>query len=273
MPTTYAHYRFGKEVTEALPRGLQNTIEYHRDLYDIGLHGSDILFYYKALKSHPVNQQGHTVHENFADTFFEHAVSVIEKAEDPAAARVYIYGVICHFALDSECHPYIEKMIRESGISHCELEMEFDRMMMSDDFINPVRHLNTKHIHPTMRNAKIIAPFFEDVTPEEMQRSLKSMIFYHKLFLVPEPAKRKALFMAMKAIGKYDALHGIVMSLEPNPACREYCMLLKRLYAGAVPLAASLILQFQKRLFNGQQLPERFHRTFGAGTDWEKLRL
>ena len=96
---------------------------------------------------------------------------------------------------------------------------------------------------------------------------------YHKLFLVPEPAKRKALFMAMKAIGKYDALHGIVMSLEPNPACREYCMLLKRLYAGAVPLAASLILQFQKRLFNGQQLPERFHRTFGAGTDWEKLRL
>ena len=151
--------------------------------------------------------------------------------------------------------------------------MEFDRMLMSDDFINPVRHLNTKHIHPTMRNAKIIAPFFEDVTPEEMQRSLKSMIFYHKLFLVPEPAKRKALFMAMKAIGKYDALHGIVMSLEPNPACREYCMLLKRLYAGAVPLAASLILQFQKRLFNGQQLPERFHRTFGAGTDWEKLRL
>ena len=60
--------------------------------------------------------------------------------------------------------------------------MEFDRMLMSDDFINPVRHLNTKHIHPTMRNAKIIAPFFEDVTPEEMQRSLKSMIFYHKLF-------------------------------------------------------------------------------------------
>ena len=42
MPTTYAHYRFGKEVTEALPRGLQNTIEYHRDLYDIGLHGPDI---------------------------------------------------------------------------------------------------------------------------------------------------------------------------------------------------------------------------------------
>ena len=58
MPTTYAHYRFGKEVTEALPRGLQNTIEYHRDLYDIGLHGPDILFYYKALKSSECDLKG-----------------------------------------------------------------------------------------------------------------------------------------------------------------------------------------------------------------------
>lgn len=58
MPTTYAHYRFGKEVTEALPRGLQNTIEYHRDLMISELHGPDILFYYKALKSHPLTSRG-----------------------------------------------------------------------------------------------------------------------------------------------------------------------------------------------------------------------
>ena len=59
MPTTYAHYRFGKEVTEALPRGLQNTIEYHRDLYDIGLHGPDILFYYnmRISRIHSLNMQ------------------------------------------------------------------------------------------------------------------------------------------------------------------------------------------------------------------------
>ena len=50
MPTTYAHYKFGKEVLSALPRPLQNSIEAHRELFDIGLHGPDILFYYNALK-------------------------------------------------------------------------------------------------------------------------------------------------------------------------------------------------------------------------------
>ena len=48
MPTTYAHYKFGKEVMSALPRPLQNAIENNRELFDIGLHGPDILFYYRA---------------------------------------------------------------------------------------------------------------------------------------------------------------------------------------------------------------------------------
>ena len=58
MPTTYTHYRFGKEVISALPRPLQGAIENHRELFDIGLHGPDILFYHKALIKYPVNAQG-----------------------------------------------------------------------------------------------------------------------------------------------------------------------------------------------------------------------
>ena len=44
MPTTYAHYKFGKEVISALPRPLRSTVENHRELFDIGLHGPDIHF-------------------------------------------------------------------------------------------------------------------------------------------------------------------------------------------------------------------------------------
>ena len=86
MPTTYAHYKFGKEVLSALPRPLQNSIEAHRELFDIGLHGPDILFYYNALKKDPVNEQGHTLHEQFADEFFHHAVEVIEKVTEYAVS-------------------------------------------------------------------------------------------------------------------------------------------------------------------------------------------
>ncbi len=273
MPTTYAHYKFGKEVTGALPRPLQNAVENNRALFDIGLHGPDILFYYKPLLKNPVSAQGYDMHERPADVFFDHAAEVIAQAPDPAAARAYIYGFICHFALDSECHNYIEKMIQVSGISHSEIEMEFDRLLLTEDYINPVRYLATKHIAPSLRNAQTIAPFFSEVTPEMVKKALSSMIFYHKLLLAPEEKKRRLLFTGMKLARCYDSMHGMVMSLEPNPACSDYCQLLKKRFAGAVPLAASLIIQYQKKLFKGGNLPERFHQTFGAGDSWESLRL
>ena len=165
MPTTYAHYKFGKEVMSALPRPLQNAVENNRELFDIGLHGPDILFYYRALVKNPVSGQGYELHEKMADEFFEHAAQVIRKAENPAAARAYIYGFICHFALDSECHNYIEKMMQVSRISHSEIEMDFDRMLLTEDFINPVKDFTARHIRPTIENARVIAPFFQDLKP------------------------------------------------------------------------------------------------------------
>ena len=273
MPTTYAHYKFGKEVISALPRPLQTSIEQNRELFDMGLHGPDLLFYYRPAIKNAVNKQGYELHDKMADIFLENAVKVIENSENPGAARAYIYGVICHFSLDSECHPYIEKMIQTSGISHSEIEMEFDRLLMKEDYINPVRYLSTGHIHPSIENGEVIAPFYEDLTPQIIEKCMKSMIFYHKVLLAPGKTKRKLLFGGMKLIGAYDGMHGMVMSLEPNPQCRDYCRLLKRLFAGAVPLAAGLIIQYQKKLFQGGELPSRFHRTFGAGEKWEELRL
>lgn len=273
MPTTYAHYKFGKEVISALPRPLQNSIENNRELFDIGLHGPDILFYYNPLKKNNVSSQGYELHEKRADEFFYRSLERIKNIQNPAAARAYMYGFICHFALDSECHPYIEKMIDTSGITHSEIEMEFDRLLLKEDYINPVRYLATKHVHATAENAAVIAPFFEKITKEDIMKTLKGMIFYHRLLLAPGMTKRTLLFAGMKITGQYENMHGMVMSLEPNPQCREYCQILKRMYAGAVPVASSLIVRYQKALFDGTELPERFCRTFGAGENWESLRL
>ena len=158
-------------------------------------------------------------------------------------------------------------------VSHNEIEMELDRMMLTEVYHDPLRYLTAKHIQPKMEYAEVIAPFFKDVTAEQIYKALKGMVFYHKLFLAPTSGKRKALFLGMKAVGKYDSLHDIVMSIKPDPLCQKYCKVLKRQYSGAVPLAASLIVQYQKKLFQDTPLPERFHETFGAGEEWEKLRL
>ena len=61
MPTTYAHDLFGKEVYKRLPSDMKALIRRHGDLYRIGLHGPDILFYYMVSKN-PVTQFGIELH-------------------------------------------------------------------------------------------------------------------------------------------------------------------------------------------------------------------
>ncbi len=273
MPTTYAHYKFGKEVTASLPKQLQKSIENNQELFDIGVHGPDILFYYKVFMTNHVNTTGYELHNQPADAFFLQASQVIRSSPNQDVARAYIDGFICHFSLDSECHKYIEKMIQVSGISHSEIEMEFDRMLLTEDFINPVSYLGTNHIHPTLKNAEIIAPFFDEVTATEVKKSLSSMIMIHKLLLAPSPKKRSLLFTVMKLAGQYESKHGMVMSETPNPACQDYCRLLKKLYKGAVPLAVGLIMKYHRLLSDGIDLPSRFHETFGPGERWQNLPL
>ena len=95
MPTTYTHYRFGKDVLDALPRRIRTAMETNRELFDIGLHGPDILFYYRALIPNSVSGQGYGMHKQMADLFFERAKKVIADADDKTMSRAYIYGFIC----------------------------------------------------------------------------------------------------------------------------------------------------------------------------------
>ena len=74
MPSTYAHYVFGKKVLQSLPPELSALARGHRQLYDIGLHGPDILFYYRALTVNKVNSVGFGMHARPARGFFARAV-------------------------------------------------------------------------------------------------------------------------------------------------------------------------------------------------------
>ena len=117
----------------------------YRQLYLIGLHGPDILLYYKPLKSNPVNRIGFGMHERPGMEFFRYAVKVIEKKKNKEPYLAYMYGVMCQFALDVSCHGYIDKKIAESGVTHAEIEVEFDRMLMDryKDLSLAGRALNT----------------------------------------------------------------------------------------------------------------------------------
>ena len=111
MPTTYTHDLFGKRVYRKLPAKLQHLIRSNGNLYRIGQHGPDILFYYHSYCKNKVNQYGVKVHHEPAREFFKRAFWVFQAQENKNEAFAYLAGFMTHFILDSSCHPYVRKRI------------------------------------------------------------------------------------------------------------------------------------------------------------------
>ncbi len=259
MPSTYAHRRFGANVLDHLPAPLREKLEAHRELYDIGLHGPDLLFYYHAAKSNPVGALGNAMHEEPGRVFFDRARRVVHCEADRDAALAYALGFVCHFALDSTCHPFVEQFTRESGVTHCEIETEFDNMLLRRDGHDPKSFFTASHIRPTAENARVIAPFYEGVTVDETLAAMKGMITVHHFLQAANPVKRWVVLTGMKVVGKYDMLHGLVANPQPNPKCVQSSRKLEELYKTAVPLAVRLIGEYA----GGKPLGPEYQHTFG----------
>ena len=263
MPSTYAHKSFGREVFAVLPDELQTILCNHLDLYYVGLHGPDILFYYHPFFPNPVNRQGYQLHGKNARTFFRKGLAALRDMSDPEAGLAYMFGFICHFALDSECHGYIEYKIRHSNLTHTELETEFDRMLLEEHELDPIRYCLTSHILPQTVDCTIIARFFPRVKPKQVEWALKSMIYYNRLLQAAIPARRKLLLLILRITGNYKQMHGLLMPDQPRTGCADSNQELQRRMRGAVPVACQLIENFYNAYMEMDVLSQRFQRTFG----------
>ena len=266
MPTTYAHYTFGSKVLKELNDELRESISKNIELFNIGLHGPDILFYYKPLKSNKVNKLGNEIHKLNANIFFENAKEIISSYDDSSKDFAYIAGFICHYMLDSQCHPYIR--LKENQISHNEIETEFDRFIMLMDNLDPITFKPTSHIVPNIENAKCISKFFSDTRPEEILESLKSMKLYLNILVAPKAIPRALLIGALKISGSNDKID-LIKKYSPNEECNEINHELIKLYNEEIKPAALLIEEYYNMFGDAiigranEEISERFNRNFG----------
>lgn len=273
MPSTYAHYVFGKKVLQALPPDLSALARGHRQLYDIGLHGPDILFYYRALTANKVNSVGFGMHARPARDFFAPAKEALASLPAPqrGAAEAYLLGFVCHFALDSACHGYIESKIAASGVTHTEIESEFDRSLLLSQGIEPLSARLTGHIFPSAENAAVIAPFFEGVNAKQVEKALRSMLFYNGLLRAPRAPKRFIVNTALRLTGNYKEMHGMMIAKNPIPACADSNLRLSKLMNRAVGECVALAENLSSYLAGGAELSPAFGKTFGAPENWREI--
>lgn len=267
MPTTYAHYRLGGAVAEKLPASARKTVLEHRELFDIGVHGPDIFFYYDPIFGNDVVRLGVRMHHEAGEKFFARVPSLVHKNTDKEAHKAYLYGFLCHFSMDVTCHGYINERIEKTGVGHYEIEAEYDRELLELDGYEAVSKCLTGHLHASPQNAAVIADFWEEVSAKQVKKTLKRMIFFLNVLRAPSPVKRAVLFGLLKIAGMYEKMHGLVINYKENPASKETTEWLMAHFEQAVQLAVDLITEYEKYLQNGGKLSDAFSFNFESERD------
>lgn len=257
MPSTYAHRYFGERVRAQLTGRAAEIIDQKRELFDIGLHGPDILFYHKPLSYNRVNQIGHDMHREKGSRFFTDVKPQIKKSADPEGALSYILGFVCHFALDSQSHPYVEHAIGKTGATHVEIEAEFDKMLMRRDGFDPWKFDSASHLKNSSQWAEVIAPLF-GITEKDAYTAVKDMKRYAIFFTTTNPVIRGSVFFLLKASGLSKNIRGMFLNKKDHPKCRESSAVLAEKLEEAVPIGAALIENYLDFYEKGTELASRF---------------
>ena len=264
MPTSYAHFKFGEEVRLHLKGEIKEIVEEYPQLYQLGLHGPDLLFYYNAMKKNKVNSTGYGLHKYSGRYVFSQAAKMIKEKNMSRAHQSYIYGFICHYSLDVSCHGCVNAFDATGIAGHLEIEAEMDREMLVRDGKNPLSTILTGHLVCSRENADVIKDFFPGITTEEVEKSIKDMIFYLNFLVAPKKFKRWLFVAGLKLVGKYEELGGLMINVEKNHDCHKTVERLLDLYEDAKELAVKLIGEYLLYLKEEADLDEVYKYNFDS---------
>ncbi len=261
MPTTYTHDIFGKLVFQKLPEEIKAVILRQKAAYAIGLHGPDLLFYYKPFQNNEVNQMGQRMHGEIAAAFFGHCKEKYLLTGDEAVLS-YTLGYICHYMLDSTCHPYVYRYTERTGASHAEIETDLDRALMEKNGKNPFRYRPSSALHADRRIIKAIASLFDGISEKQIRKAMRGMKFYTGITVCHSSLKRFFLLKGMRIAGIYEETHGRVMRKRPFPRCEESTGELLRMVKCAVFETVTVLEEFYRTLDEPAALNYRFFRNY-----------
>lgn len=261
MPTTYAHDLFGKMVYHRLDPEIQEKIKKYQTTYQIGLHGPDILFYVRPFHKNRFNQMAHRLHREEAAGFFERGRELYQKTGNEEIL-VYLLGFICHFMLDSTCHPYISEYMKKTGARHDEIETEFDRALMVRTGKDPFHYQPGSVIRIEKNSVDAISEVMEGMSHRDIVRALMGSKFYTRLPICDSEKKRKIKLAVARILFMYRLADGRIIRGEPKDICLESTQHLTQLFRQTVLEAAAMINEYYKQRNGSDRLNVRFDRNY-----------
>ena len=255
-----------------LPDDLQNIILNNRAIFDYGVHGPDIFFYYNCLKHNEVNRYGSAMHDiPYKDTLAQIKEN-FKKTENKDMALSYLLGFTCHFTLDSYCHGFIEKVDETMPYSHGKIESQFDRYLLIKDGFNPVTKSVTDMFHPDKKMAKVISGLFNKFDEDIIYKTLKDQKLYLNLLKDNSDIKRFFLTTAMD-IAKVPSFKDLLITKENVEELKPINIRLNKYFDMALkhyPVLADSLIGY---LSDKNELNTYFKHNFSFKEDYRNLEI
>lgn len=263
MPSTYAHKKFGALVYRNLPKDIKASTARHYAFFLAGLHGPDVLFFHKPGFQSSVAAIGRRMHRESFEEMYCNAVKVLIQEPDEEKLA-YFTGCICHFMLDSACHPIVNKAIDETGMTHGKIEVEFDRYLLLKDGKAPIQYPSWGHI-PVMKSvAEKASAFYPGVSAEDFLVSLTSMKAVIMACGSNNNAVRYTVCKVMEKAGHANKIASLVMSRQKSLMVSRYTGEMYRKLLAEVDTTVNLIARFAESYDMGYETPERFQMDFNG---------
>lgn len=252
MPASYAHHRFGKQVLKTMPAGARQCVQRFRRMYDAGLQGPDIFFYYNPYWKTPVGELGKTFHAMTGRDFFAQAC----KAASSEAARAYLWGLLGHYCLDSVCHPFVNQLDAAGEAPHVILEAEFERYLLTrDGEAHPETFDMSRKLKLTRGECMTVAEFYPGASGGGISRSVRSMA--GSIRFLAKPSRETLL----RRLGLSFADH--MIPGKENEEHTLYISELKTLYDAAVEAYPQMVEKLLAHMENGEDFGLDFEKKFG----------
>lgn len=199
MPACLTHTYFAKAVAQSLREtGLENTPE-----YIWGAQGPDFLFchrYFPWMKGRSLKEYGSRLHSEVKPSVtFSAMREFLSRHRDPGY-RAYVTGFVCHYALDSTAHPYVNALATELAAQrpwetvntmHGEVEASLDAIILRRETGMLPSQVNVKQMFPKNESAQrriaklyqavLLSACGEDVPEGELLRATNDAHFVFSL--------------------------------------------------------------------------------------------
>lgn len=185
MPSNVVHYYFSDCVLKELRPEIATIIKKNPRAFYVGAQGPDLLFYLQLEKS-PLSRIGYDIHDEFVaeKIFSDSAQYAVWQQSD--ILKAFLFGQLCHYALDANLHPYIIQKSNDLTSFYKENEKEYIHIIFESalDYMCIKKCLKkNSRLYRSHKNLKLgkneraeIGRYFSEVTAPIMNREMSQKL-------------------------------------------------------------------------------------------------